>query len=173
MTHPRDDALAKLYAQVPAIDCQGRCWTSCGAVDMSARERHRIAKAGHPITPFIEAMESEENFWCDALKDGRCVIYQLRPMLCRLWGVVETMPCVYGCVPERMLTKEEGDLLLLQSFRVGGAPLVLAGMGLEGWSDEQLLGFIRHPVMVEARPEHVARGQAGDLRRAREFGGLP
>lgn len=38
-----DQQLDALYRRIPEIpDCDGRCWTSCGAVAMSRREHERI-----------------------------------------------------------------------------------------------------------------------------------
>src|SRR2546429_6087610 len=34
------------------------------------------------------------------LRNGRCTVYEVRPMICRLWGMVEGMQCPHGCVPE-------------------------------------------------------------------------
>lgn len=42
---------------------------------------------------------------------GTCRVYALRPMICRLWGLIDHpyMRCnTFGCVPERWLTPEEG-----------------------------------------------------------------
>lgn len=53
---------------------------------------------------------------CPALDDRkRCSAYDKRPMICRLWGVVETMKCPHGCRPSpRYLTDEQGkDMLAL------------------------------------------------------------
>jgi len=40
---------------------------------------------------------------------GSCRIYNLRPMICRLWGTVNHpyMRCRFGCVPERWVTPAE------------------------------------------------------------------
>jgi hypothetical protein len=58
LTRSEQDAqLAELYARIPRIpDCDGRCWTSCGPVEMSDRERQRIRAAGTRITPYQKAM---------------------------------------------------------------------------------------------------------------------
>jgi hypothetical protein len=118
-----DAELQKLYDQIPAIpDCDGRCWTSCGPIGMSDRERQRIRQAGVRITPYEKAMASPERFWCDALtSEKRCLVYSVRPLICRIWGAVEGMPCVYGCVPEGgWLSDAEGFRLVAESLRIGG-----------------------------------------------------
>jgi Fe-S-cluster containining protein len=160
----KDAQLASLYARIPRIpDCDGRCWTSCGPVEMSDRERQRIRAAGTRITPYTQAMANAGSFWCDALTgEKRCAVYDLRPILCRLWGAVEGMPCVYGCVPEGgYLTDAEGARLIAESLRIGGsgygsggAAQVDAAMAREG---------------IRAEMERIrARGRAGEQNLAAE-----
>lgn len=122
----RDAKLAELYARVPKIpDCDGRCWRSCGPIDMSDRERQRTRQAGVQISDYREARDDPEEFYCEALtKDKRCSIYELRPLICRLWGTTIGMPCPFGCVPEGgFLTDDEGQELVAQSLRIGGHEL--------------------------------------------------
>jgi hypothetical protein len=119
-----DAALQALYDRVPAIpDCTGQCWISCGPTDRSGREDQRIRAAGYKIAPVDEALRRIDTYWCEALtEDKRCAVYEMRPMICRLWGAVEGMKCPYGCVPEGgWLTDQEGDELLAESLRVGGS----------------------------------------------------
>ena len=53
--------------------------------------------------------------------DRRCAVYEVRPMICRLWGLVERMPCPFGCRPEGgLLSDEEGARLLREANRIGG-----------------------------------------------------
>jgi hypothetical protein len=155
LTRSQADAqLAGLYAAIPPIP-------DCGPIDMSDRERQRIRAAGTRITPYQQAMASPEQFWCDALTGGkRCAVYDLRPLLCRLWGAVEGMPCVYGCVPEGgYLTDVEAYRMIAESMRIGGgnypdAGEVDAAMARQG---------------LRAEMERIrAGGRAGEQRRATE-----
>jgi Fe-S-cluster containining protein len=107
-------------------------------------------------------MASLERFWCDALTAGkRCAVYDLRPLVCRLWGAVESMPCVYGCVPEGgYLTDMDAYRLIAESTRIGGgthgggAAEIDAAMARQG---------------LRAEVERIrARGRIGEQRRARE-----
>jgi|ERR1700677_137878 len=119
----RDAGLQALYDQVPAIpDCDGSCWTTCGPIEMSDRERQRIREAGLRITPYREALATGGKFTCDALSSGKeCAVY--RPLICRLWGASEGLRCVYGCVPEGgWLPDAEMFRLLAEAARVGGGP---------------------------------------------------
>lgn len=158
-----DKQLAELYARIPRIPgCDGRCWTSCGPVDMSDRERQRIRAAGTRITPYRQALASSERFWCDALSgDKRCAVYDLRPLVCRLWGAVESMPCVYGCTPEGgYLPDIEAYRLIAESMRIGGS-------AQPGSAAEVDAAMAREELRVEI--ERIrARGRAGEQMRAEE-----
>jgi Fe-S-cluster containining protein len=50
---------------------------------------------------------------CPALgDDGRCRVYDARPIVCRLYGSVDELRCEHGCRPERLLsTSEARDVL--------------------------------------------------------------
>lgn len=160
-----DAALAELYAQIPAIpDCDGRCWTSCGPVGMSDRENQRIRRAGVRITPYEKAMANVERFWCEALTgDKRCAVYEMRPMVCRLWGAVEGLPCVYGCVPEGgYLSDAEGYRLINESRRIGGGPHAPVS------SAEEIRKMMDREHVRGELKRIRDRGQAGERKRAEE-----
>lgn len=59
---------------------------------------------------------------CVFLKERRCSIYAIRPLLCRLYGLVEAMPCAFGCTPERQLTREEEQGLWATIGQIRPAP---------------------------------------------------
>ncbi len=161
----RDALLAELYARIPAIpDCDGRCWTSCGPIDMSDRERQRIRGAGVRITDYRQALAGVERFWCDALTgDKRCAVYDLRPLICRIWGAVESMPCVYGCVPEggRYLSDMDAYRMIAESMRIGGGQH--ADVGAAGID----AGMARREVRA-AVARIRERGRIGEQSRAQE-----
>jgi len=100
-----------LYAQVPSISsCTGRCAASCGPINgiYGDAEAERILRRMRGLP------EAREDGSCSMLNVfGRCDIYEDRPMICRLWGATEKMPCVFGCEPdEPMLSADEGRELL-------------------------------------------------------------
>ena len=123
-----DADLEELYAQIPDIpDCDGRCWRSCGVIDASWRELQRLRAAGIRLPEFskwqADALGSADGeHMCPALTaDHRCAVYALRPLICRLWGTVESLRCPYGCVPEGgFLPAQEGMELMLESLAIGG-----------------------------------------------------
>ena len=91
-----------LYDQVPDVGCRGLCQDSCGPIDMHPYERARIRRTGVEIpTPETAVRQLVEtgDYQCPALVDGRCSVYRLRPLICRIWGAAEDLPCEYGCRP--------------------------------------------------------------------------
>lgn len=89
---------------------------------MFDRERARTRARGVRISDAESALASSDTFFCEALTDAkRCAVYDVRPLICRLWGAVEDMPCPYGCTPEpRFLTTQEAMILLSQAHAVAG-----------------------------------------------------
>jgi Fe-S-cluster containining protein len=43
------------------------------------------------------------DFKCSLLKEGKCSIYRIRPLICRLFGLTKKMQCPFGCVPDKWL----------------------------------------------------------------------
>lgn len=110
----QDRELDALYATLPRLDCQGFCSESCGPIGMSVRERTRILERSGPV-------KSDSSGTCSMLAERRCTVYEIRPMVCRLWGLVRSMPCPYGCRPEGgLLSDEDGKRLLAAADRLGG-----------------------------------------------------
>lgn len=106
--HRKRAAIDALYGTLPNLDCQGKCAESCGPIAMTRIEEGRIIeRTGSPPT-------FDATLTCSLLRDDRCTVYDIRPAICRLWGLVESMPCPWGCVPERYLSDREGHLFLAQ-----------------------------------------------------------
>ncbi len=122
--------LERLYRRVPKIDCKGLCQRACGPIEPAAIELKRIEKVTGRA-PFVPGFSTEgvhssgelllvasdhmrrHSMVCSKLdEDGKCTCYAIRPMICRLWGVVESMKCPHGCRPARYLTAQEADRLL-------------------------------------------------------------
>lgn len=164
MAPNRRRLLDALYAQVPGIDCRGLCWGSCGPIEMSSAERRRIAAAGYDIPPATpEMLAGDRPIYCPALGAGRrCAVYDIRPMICRLWGVSVDMPCMHGCRPGRYLTREESMGLLAAASDAAGDPYVSAGVDK---SPAQFMALMRSPLGRAATDIAAERGRRGDRRR--------
>lgn len=121
-----DAELEALYAQVPEIGCKGLCTDACGPIEGGHRETVRMRRAGVRLPPRQRAIrlmvETDGNYECPALKNGRCSVYAVRPMVCRTWGASEDMICPYGCEPadgRRRLTSPQ-TLALIEAARTVG-----------------------------------------------------
>jgi len=126
--------LEALYAELPEVACQGKCQTCCGPIDMSPGERLRIRSQGVEIQPMtsarVRAWERQQKYddegeplWCNALNldTGLCEVYEIRPMICRLWGTgTGEMACPHGCKPTRRLSDIETMQFLLRAMAAGG-----------------------------------------------------
>lgn len=108
--------LDELYARLPKLQCRGRCQEACGPIDMSQAERDRIREQGVAIPPLSSP--------CPALTFmGTCGVFEVRPLICRLWGMVEAMACPWGCMPDGgWLDDATAQALLAESIRIGGQP---------------------------------------------------
>lgn len=116
-------AIRDLNARLPTIDCQRRCTHSCRTrIDMSRIERDRIeAFLGEPLPQWMHELPGQP---CPLLTaDGACSVHRLRPLICRLWGIVDTpgMSCPHGCtVRGDKITMAEANRLIIESFQAGG-----------------------------------------------------
>ena len=94
------------YSLLPRLECQGKCQAACGPILMSRLEWVRIVEQ-------VGFAPKAVTLTCPMLgRDGQCTVYSIRPMICRLWGLVEGLPCEWGCRPSKYLTDQEGRELL-------------------------------------------------------------
>lgn len=106
--------LDELYDQVPAIECRGLCADQCTVISVHPLELDAMCTASGRDLPVWPRGDSSllllpaDNDRCPLLVDGRCSVYNARPMICRLFGAVEGMICKHGCKPADLLTDDEG-----------------------------------------------------------------
>lgn len=112
----RRTQLEALYAELPSMECRGLCSESCGPVMMSRLEWQAICRR------IGREPRATATLTCPMLSEHRCTVYDIRPTICRLWGLVddETMRCPHGCVPDRWLTREEGYAFLRRAREISG-----------------------------------------------------
>jgi Fe-S-cluster containining protein len=166
-----DRRLAELYDQVPELDCKGLCYTACGIIECSTREHERIKQVGGVQIPtmaeFLARDRAGETITCPALSAvGRCTVYEVRPMICRVWGSAEGMPCPYGCMPKdgaALLTDPEAYELLGDAIEAGGA-----SDGRNGITGAMLREFMEQqpgvidPILKRGRDADRRHAQAHD-----------
>lgn len=100
---PTYQALDALYATLPQLHCQQKCQECCGPIRMARLEWERIQTYLHNPPTRMDSLI------CPLLDQtiGQCTVYAIRPLICRLWGMVRAMQCPHGCVPERWLREHE------------------------------------------------------------------
>lgn len=123
MRRRRPTTLADIYGLIPTVSCRGLCEDSCGPIAMSVEEDARLRDLGISIPPMLDALaaiERGEDYYCPALSEGRCSVYDARPTICRLWGATQSMPCPHGCTPPDALSGQESHDLLRRAATAGG-----------------------------------------------------
>lgn len=129
-------ALDDLYAQLPALECKGLCHDTCTAIDMSVLERERIVETTGvriplPLYPPERNLVDGKPPRCAALGPlNTCRVYQVRPFICRAFGMVLTHPdaphegpmmCDHGCIPDAVLSGAEFTRLMREILELSQA----------------------------------------------------
>lgn len=96
-----------LYRRIPAIHCKGLCYDACGIILLQQSEYEQVPR-------IVPERTTTDSLTCPFLVNRRCSIYEHRPLICRLWGVVKTrmFTCPHGCRPKRWLRDAEGHALI-------------------------------------------------------------
>lgn len=131
--HPK---LKEIYDALPHVMCKGLCHTTCGPVPAAKAERAEIAAlSGHRVKtsgPAPDGIPMEilrtHKITCVYLVKQRCSVYAARPLICRVYGVAEGLPCKYGCVPDGVVP----DLRVLEMIDVIGRLGVRQQKGTKG-----------------------------------------
>lgn len=125
-TYTREEAYAELdqlYAQLPAVNCIGRCHDSCYDVDAPELERQRVEEAGGALVPpatrarLLHAMaavaQGKLPQRCPSLGPlNNCTVYEARPLICRAFGTSRDLRCAHGCLPDKFVPAGEIHLVL-------------------------------------------------------------
>jgi Fe-S-cluster containining protein len=114
--------LEEIYSGIPEVACVDGCGECCGLISMSRLEEDRIRR-------FLEERHLDIQFSNDPLDvtylkavygDNRCyflderqmcLVYPVRPIICRLYGAAENMRCPYAG-PAACLSEEEALRLI-------------------------------------------------------------
>lgn len=107
-----------MYAKLPELDCKGLCQECCGPIMMSRIEWVRIQEStGMPLEHFQK--QAGETFVCPLLSPaGKCTVYEIRPLVCRLWGSTPKAKCPFGCQPKRWVEESEVVALLSEADKI-------------------------------------------------------
>jgi Fe-S-cluster containining protein len=108
--------IEEVWASVPDdMECKGLCADYCGPVDASRVERRRLREQGARLPALPELQIGGKVEPCPLLVDGRCSVYEDRPLICRVWGNTERLACEHGCRPARYMTDWEARVAFAQA----------------------------------------------------------
>ncbi len=127
--------LRAAWEDVPHVRCKGLCTGACTTVPLwpveafFLIEKHAavIEPGNHPAT-LSGRGNAGDHFTtptlgpgkaCQFLKDGRCSIYEDRPLTCRLYGhPLGSLPCGYGCIVKNPLDHWGVGKLMMRVARI-------------------------------------------------------
>lgn len=145
-------AMRELYALVPEVNCRGLCASFCVPVYMSHAEAAVVNAHASDASRRAGPCSALGVPRCPKLSaQGRCTVYEHRPMVCRLWGAASQFECPHGCRPAGdRLTAQQCLELLLQSLQLGGTDLlddrgftdIRACLDVPGLA-EAIMGYLR------------------------------
>ena len=98
--------LDELYALIPKIECIPGCIQCCGHIPWSVEEFSRLP------TEYKELVHIFQMKCGLAKQDVGCVAHKYRPLICRLFGVVEGIPCPAGVKADHLLSGEEAGAIV-------------------------------------------------------------
>jgi len=102
--------LREVYSMIPKFECVDGCTECCGATLWTYIEWKLISD-------WLKERGREERFAkdifekCPYIENGKCSIYEVRPLVCRLFGVTKRLKCPYR-EPEFYLPDEFADKLV-------------------------------------------------------------
>lgn len=116
MTKTAERAVREVWGKAPNVRCKGLCTAYCGPVGWSKPEAD-VMKRHHVTLP-----KPDREGTCSKLREGRCGIYRNRPLVCRLFGGVDSplLECPHGCPVERVMSDAEAETLMNELLKIGG-----------------------------------------------------
>jgi Fe-S-cluster containining protein len=125
--------LDAIYARLPAIACRGECAVGCSSIVLTDLEAQRLQAATHvkPRTvllpaPVVDAHGNTRRQRCVYLDvRDRCRAYAVRPLICRVFGLVRMLSCPRGCVPDQWLMDTAFVALAREVAAIGDRPTLL------------------------------------------------
>jgi Fe-S-cluster containining protein len=103
-----------LWNNIRNVECKGLCQESCGPISMTYAEAQIIRRAmpNRELPVF-----NKEKAQCSFLgEDGKCRGYEVRPLVCRLYGSIPALQCEHGCEP--VLTNKQGNLFMSSMINI-------------------------------------------------------
>lgn len=111
--------LQEIYRKIPTVQCKGLCKDSCSFIKLGKKEYDYLVKelglefmSNDEILEVLQSDGIGVKSQCKCLKEGKCSIYQDRPGICRLFGVVKKMTCPFGCKPAKWLSDDKARKIM-------------------------------------------------------------
>lgn len=117
------EQLNKIYAKVPEAVCD-RCGNCCGPIGLTVLEEKNIEKyledEGISVHSCVVGRTEGQVFAftsdlkCPFLKDNECIVYPVRPIVCRLFGVIRggrELPCENTVCKRKLAVQYAGRLV--------------------------------------------------------------
>lgn len=121
--------LQRLYDDLPDVHCKGLCADSCSVVMMSGLEEARLRERGVDLSAdavyrLVLDLADGGHPRCPALSPlNTCTQYDVRPLICRLYGAAEGLRCEHGCTSTGEVSRAAAGALIRRaqelSQRVG------------------------------------------------------
>lgn len=106
--------LQELYDMIPEFKCKKGCHECCGMISWLAIEEEpiRIFMKEHNIKYVRWGIDDylQNQLLCPYLKGDKCIIYEVRPLVCRLYGNSPDLPCPHA--KEQKLSKQKTDIIM-------------------------------------------------------------
>ena len=98
MSLPEETTIKKLRKMIPSFQCKKGCTDCCGFTPWTKWEWEQIP----------DALKTKTNeLKCPYATKNGCMVYEHRPIICRMFGTVEQMKCPHGCGPAFLLSPEQ------------------------------------------------------------------
>lgn len=100
---------------ITSMKCDDHCGDCCGIVPCSESEFKRIQAyiAEHKIVPV------EQGVTCPLYIRGKCSVYEVRPMICQIFGHTPKLKCSHGYNVDDLSTGEIDKLFQSTGNQVG------------------------------------------------------
>lgn len=109
--HSNSQKIRFFRSRIPGFECIPGCHDCCGPVTTSSEEMARL-----PRKNAAEHEAALAALSCPHLGDKGCQVYSERPLICRLFGTTESLPCPHDRHPE-VLTDPDIEAQIHQYMR--------------------------------------------------------
>ena len=110
--------LKYLYSKIPEFNCIPRCTACCGPHPW-ANVEHRVIAKWMSERGMVEKFSKTMFGDCQYIENHKCSIYEVRPVLCRLFGVVDTPKLMCSFRPSKgHISDEEAREIMRKVFEL-------------------------------------------------------